>query len=335
MLQFRATGTHDPVPVWHDRSAEAGPLLRPPRASRLDDELLLVHRRCMRGTGGCMDWPYRLGKGTVDPLRRAYLDELRASIPDEWGLWKGVHLKPADLTVAAPVYVPADVNCCPSFRAEGRVRVSGDAVHLDLVRITPDADSPAWLVDPAEGIGHIRARTSAAALASAYGAAAVRPASISIGQGMCVAGARVFPDTPMEFEVAWVDSTGTRPAFARVTRPGAPWRTPAGVGVGTSLSRLEEIRGGPVAFSGFGWEGSGGGQLVRAGRRVAPDPGARSRGVVGAGLRPPCRRAVWRPRDLVRPSPRSRAGDHRVHDDRRVGVAGARAGSVLRMNRAD
>lgn len=222
-----------------------------------------------------MDWPYRLGKGTVDPLRRAYLDELRASIPDEWGLWKGVHLNPAALTVAAPVYVPADVNCCPSFRAEGRVRVSGDAMHLDSVRITPDVDSPAWLVDPAEGIGHIRARTSDAALARAYGAAAVRPASISIGQGMCVAGARVFPDTPMEFEVAWVDSTGTRPAFARVTRPGAPWRTPAGVGVGTSLSRLEEIRGGPVAFSGFGWDGSGGASWSESGGELrlilAPD----------------------------------------------------------------
>lgn len=258
VLQFRATGTKDPVPVWHDRSAEAGPLPRPPRASLLGDALFMVHRRCMRGTGGCMDWPFRLGDGTVDPLDRRYLDELRARIPDEWGLWKGVYLSPADLTVEAPVYVPADANCCASFRAEGRVSVRGGAVHLDSVRIIPDEDSPAWLVDPADGIGHIRARTSAAALARAYGATAVRPASISIGQGLCVAGARVFPDTPMEIEIAWADSAASRPGFARVRRPGAPWRTPTGVGIGTSLSRLEEIRGGPVVFSGFGWDGAGG-----------------------------------------------------------------------------
>lgn len=259
VLRFRAAGTKAPVPVWHDRSsAEAGALLRPPRAARLGDALFLVHRRCERGTGGCMDWPFRLGNGTVDPLLRVYLDQLEARIPDEWGLWKGVYLNPADLTAEAPVYVPADPNCCASFRAEARVSVRGDALHLDSVRIMPDEDSPAWLIDPAEGIGHIRARTSAAALARAYGATAVRPASISIGQGLCVAGARVFPDTPMEIEVAWVDSAGSRPAFARVTRPGAPWRTPAGVGTGTSLARLEEIRGGPVVFSGFGWDGGGG-----------------------------------------------------------------------------
>lgn len=205
-----------------------------------------------------MDWPFRLGEGTVEPLHRAYLDELEARIPEDWGFWKGVHLNPADLTAEAPVFVPADANCCASFRAEAHVSVRGDEVHFDSVRIEPDEDSAAWLVDPAGGIGHIRSRTSAAALVRAYGATAVRGASISIGQGMCVAGARVFPDTPMEFEVAWVDSAGSRSTFARVGRPGSPWRTPAGVGVGTELSSLEEIRGGLVLFSGFGWDGAGG-----------------------------------------------------------------------------
>lgn len=258
VLQFRAMGTKDPVPIWHDRSAEAGPLPRPPRAAPHGDALLMVHRRCMRGTGGCMDWPFRLSDGTVDPLHRPYLDELRARIPDEWGLWKGVYLNPAELTVEAPVYVPADPNCCASFWAEGRVSLRGDALHLDSVRIMPNEDSSAWLINPAEGIGHIRAQTSSAALARGYGATVVGPASISIGQGLCVAGARVFPDTPMEIEIAWADSAASRPGFARIRRPGAPWRTPKGVGIGTPLSRLEEIRGGPVVFSGFGWEGGGG-----------------------------------------------------------------------------
>lgn len=258
VLMFRPGGADGFVPVWQDQSDVDGPRLEPPRAARLGEALFLVHRRCLRGTGGCMDWPYRLGGGTVEPLRRVYLDELRAGIPQEWGLWKGVYLDPSDSTAEAPVYVSGDANCCPSFHASGRVRVSGDAVRLDSLEIVPDTSSPAWLVvDSIDGVGHIRGTTSVESLVRAYGAAAVQPGAISIGEGYCIAGARVFPDTPMEIEVGWVDSTGSRPAFVRISQREGPWRTPAGVAVGTPLARLEQIRGGPLVFSGFGWDYGG------------------------------------------------------------------------------
>lgn len=35
----------------------------------------------------------------------------------EWGVWKGVHLDPETSTLEAPVYLPGDANCCPSFVA--------------------------------------------------------------------------------------------------------------------------------------------------------------------------------------------------------------------------
>ncbi len=183
----------------------------------------MIHRRCLRGTGGCTDWPFRLrADGSVQPLRRAYLTELHARVPGEWGLWKGVHLNPETSTLEAPVYLPGDANCCPSFVARARLHVTAEAVHADTLTVVPDTGSGAWNLDRVEGAGHIRPNSWFRSLVRSHGSTVVR--------------------------------------------------------VGTPLARLEEIRGGPVVFAGFGWD-SGGTLLWRDGAgeprlMLTPEPGA-------------------------------------------------------------
>lgn len=71
----------------------------------------------------------------------------------EWGVWKGVHLDPETSTLEAPVYLPGDANCCPSFVARARLRVTAEAVHTDAVTVIPDTGSGPWILDPVEGAG--------------------------------------------------------------------------------------------------------------------------------------------------------------------------------------
>lgn len=106
---------------------------------------------------------------------------------------------------------------------------------------------------------------------------AVRDGPVGVGEGFCLPGTLLFPGTPDEILVAWSDSAGSRPDFLRLERDGSRWRTPAGITVGTSLRELEEIRGGPVSFWGFGWDYGGtirwddvDGPLIL---RIGPAPG--------------------------------------------------------------
>lgn len=255
----RAEPTTGLRPAWHDRSDTRFEFIEPPRAVALPEgagpAALLAHRRCLNGTGGCMDHPYRLRlDGSVEPLRPAHIRQMRERLPQEWGTWKGVWLEPETLRAEAAVYVPRDANCCPSFRALASVSVAGDSLVLDSLALRPEAGSFAWEVAPGRSWGHVDAETSEVELEHRYGPGAVARGELYLAEGICTPGTRVFPGAPWEVEIAWADSARTRPAFARATGSEAPWHTPAGVRLGSTLEELERIRGEPLRFSGFGWD---------------------------------------------------------------------------------
>jgi hypothetical protein len=123
---------------------------------------------------------------------------------------------------------------------------------------TPVPSSFSFEVVPGERFGPIREDTSRQALASLVSPGALVDGEVSIGEGFCTGGARVFPGGADEIEVVWQDASRARVAFVRARAPGGRWRTPRGVRVGTLLTDLERLAGGVITFSGFGWDYGGG-----------------------------------------------------------------------------
>jgi len=254
-------------PVWHDRTDRRFEFLGVPEALALDDgTALLAHQRCLNGTGGCVDHPYRLAEdGQVIPLEARYREEMLARLPQKWGAWKGIWLDPGMNRAEAPVYLPGDANCCPSFHSLAYLRLTGDTLTTDSVSVFPARRSSTWAVVPGERFGLVDPQTSEADLRESLGPDAVLSEQVYLAEGFCTDGTRLFPGSPYEIEVAWADSARTRPAFVRSRSPDGPWRTPSGVGVGTSLAELEGLKDESISFSGFGWDYGGGSSWDEAG----------------------------------------------------------------------
>lgn len=55
----------------------------------------------------------------------------------------------------------------------------------------------------------------------------------------------------------WPEGTPATPEYVRIDRPDSPWATQDGITIGTTLTELEKLAGGPITFSGFGFDGAG------------------------------------------------------------------------------
>jgi len=146
--------------------------------------------------------------------------------------------------------------------ASGRSRVEGPrdttAGPDTAVSTGPAAMTDDWLILPGERVGPVTLTTSEAELLSRLGDDAIARREIYLAEGFCTAGTVLYPGTPDSLDIAWADSARTRPAFVRITGAGSRWVTPAGVRIGSTLEELEAIHGGPLTFSGFGWDYGGG-----------------------------------------------------------------------------
>ena len=126
---------------------------------------------------------------------------------------------------------------------------------------TPEAEQPPtdWRFTPGASFGPLLATSSEQDLVSAFGAGAVEPTRIPLGEGTFAPGTLVFRNDPLQtFSVTWRDTIASRiPESVRLTGDTSRWTTTTGIGLGTPLSELERLNGGPVGITGFGWDYGG------------------------------------------------------------------------------
>lgn len=115
-------------------------------------------------------------------------------------------------------------------------------------------DGSRWVIVAGERVGPIGRETTEEDLA---GLGAVERVPVWFGEGFCIEGTAAFAGTPEEILITWESEDYTRPASIRVTKAGSRWRTSSGIEIGMRLDELEALNGGPVAFSGFGWDYGG------------------------------------------------------------------------------
>ena len=92
-------------------------------------------QNCLNGTGGCsMEYLHRRA-GRWRPMSQPFLADLARRLPPSYSLHKGRRIDLATLSGTAPVALPTDGNCCPSYEIAFQLRLRGDA--LELVSATP------------------------------------------------------------------------------------------------------------------------------------------------------------------------------------------------------
>lgn len=125
-----------------------------------------------------------------------------------------------------------------------------------------------WLLaaDPAHDAIH--ATTTEAELVQRYGADNVRRDRIALGEGETAPGTVVFPrDASRRLEILWGDTVGhARPSYVAIGGNPTRWLVAPGVTIGTPLTELERLNGGPFTLSGFDFDYAGTVQSWRGGR---------------------------------------------------------------------
>lgn len=144
------------------------------------------------------------------------------------------------------------------------------------VPLAAAAEGPA----PADGLpafdcaGPFAADAREARLKDRFGAGSVVFRTVNGPEGTTHKASVLFArDRARRVEVVWKDERRRRPGEVSVG-PGSAWRTPEGVGVGSSLAEVEAANGRPFVLAGFGWDYGGstldwkGGRLGRDGCRL-------------------------------------------------------------------
>jgi hypothetical protein len=141
----------------------------------------------------------------------------------------------------------------------GRLTGAGRAwlVAAALVLGGPASGATAPL-PPFACAGPLAPDASHAALEQAFGKANVVFKTVPGPEGTTARATVVFDRDPARrLEVQWHDEKRRRrPAFVTV-REGALWRTPQGLGMGSSLAEAERANGGPFLIAGFDWDYAG------------------------------------------------------------------------------
>ena len=132
-----------------------------------------------------------------------------------------------------------------------------DPIPTDAASLIPDPDaSPLTdtIVIPGERVGPITQNTTRENLAALFGEDRLRDEAIHVGEGFTEPGTVVDLGPEQSFTIVWQDDDRTRPALARNFGPA--WKTPEGIGVGTSFEQLKTTLG-SFKLYGFGWDYEG------------------------------------------------------------------------------
>lgn len=109
---------------------------------------------------------------------------------------------------------------------------------------------------PGLRVGAITKTSTRAQLARIYGAGNVRATKVPVGEGETVEGLVLFKGRAAELQIRFKRGT-RRVELVVIGRRGSPWRTPNGIRIGTSATRLAHLNGGRFQLYGFQWDYAG------------------------------------------------------------------------------
>jgi hypothetical protein len=116
-------------------------------------------------------------------------------------------------------------------------------------------ESDEWLIRPGVGVGRIQIGETIREAQIAYGKDQVKKQKLFIPEGETLDGFVVFPNQPNQLE-CFTDDKG-KIEMIRISGRASSWHTAEGIRIGTTLEELVELNGGPIEFSGFGWDYGG------------------------------------------------------------------------------
>jgi hypothetical protein len=132
------------------------------------------------------------------------------------------------------------------------VLASNDNQNLTVAQAPQLTDT---LIVPGERVGPVTKKTTRKDLAKIFGASRLVDKTISGAEGMgSFAATQVNLNRGRSLLVVWSDNTRTQPSEVRDL--GSAWKTPEGIGVGTSWSELRKKLGDFKLF-GLGWDYGG------------------------------------------------------------------------------
>jgi hypothetical protein len=160
---------------------------------------------------------------------------------------------------------------------------TGAPTSIPQAERQPTPEAARWLIQPGHSTGALTPASSEADLQKKYGAEAVQPERIELGEGETSPGTVLFPgDSLHRLEIVWHDTlTRSRPQRLILRGSASEWKVSPGISLGSSLKDLERLNGRPFTLAGFGWDYSGvitdwrGGALdsVLTGAKLYLDPG--------------------------------------------------------------
>ncbi len=122
---------------------------------------------------------------------------------------------------------------------------------------TIQADLSDTVVIPGDRIGPVTSTTTRPELEQLFGAANLENEDVSMGEGETEPGTVVNAGSANTFTVIWTNENRT--AVAGAINFGSAWRTPEGIGIGTSFAELQQKLG---AFQLYGFDWDYGGSVV-------------------------------------------------------------------------
>jgi hypothetical protein len=124
---------------------------------------------------------------------------------------------------------------------------------------TFEARSQNWQIVPGRSVGPITRDTSEKKMIEIFGVTNVKRVAVDVGEGEKQDGTVLFPDDPQKKAyVLWNDpATRLHPETVSIRGKNTVWKTDRGVTIGTPLTAIEELNGGPFALTGFGWDYEG------------------------------------------------------------------------------
>lgn len=114
-----------------------------------------------------------------------------------------------------------------------------------------------FMIMAGERVGMITPEDSENTITQKYGAEHIQRMALDIGEGEKVMGNVLFPGSENEVKIFWENEDFTHLNSILISHPEGEWRTPEGIKIGMSISKVNEINDQTFQLMGFEWDYSG------------------------------------------------------------------------------